>query len=293
MILAEPDALELVAVTTVGARARVRARVAASLLGLAGRHDVETCLGAERPVLRGAERFNGFGHEQSCVADADLAPISDEPAAERIVRAARERAGLEVVAIGPMTNLAQALALDPKLPRRLGGVTIMGGHVRTVRIGSHVCPPGIDYYLCSDPEAALVVLGAGLRTTLVTADVTLQVWLRDADVAALARAGPVARELARQVGFWKPVQHEIFPALGGELAPDNAAFLHDPLTVLALLDDEPLHFEQLGIVATLEKGVLRTHEVPAAADMGARMRVATGVDPGGATRAIVERLLAL
>jgi len=293
MILAEPGALELVAVTTVGARARVRARVAATLLGLAGRHDVETCVGAERPVLRGAARFHGFGHEESCVAEADPAPISDEPAAERIVRAAREREGLEVVAIGPMTNLAHALALDPKLPHRLGGVTIMGGHVRTVRIGRYVCPPGIDYNLCSDPEASLAVLGAGLRATLVTADVTLRVWLRDADVDALARAGPVQRELARQIGFWKPVQHEIFPALGGDLAPDNAAFLHDPLTVLALLDEEPLRFEEMGIVATLEKGVLRTHEVPAAAKMGALMRVATDVDAPSATRAILERLLKL
>ena len=281
------------AVTTVGARARVRAQVAASLLGLAGRHDVETCLGAERPLLRGAERFYDFGHEASCVAEADLAPISDEPAAERIVRAAREQAGLELVAIGPMTNLAQALALDPKLPDRLGGVTIMGGHVRTVRIGSYVCPPAIDYNLCSDPEATVAVLGAGWRTTLVTADVTLRVWLRDADVDALARAGPVPRELARQVGFWKPLQHEIFPALGGELAPDNAAFLHDPLTVLALLDDTPLHFEELGIVATLEEGVLRTREVPASGELGATMRVATDVDPDGAARAIVERLLTL
>ena len=178
MILAEPDVLELVAVTIVGAGAQLRARVAATLLGLAGRSDVETCVGAERPVLWGATRFHRFGHEETCVAKAEPAPISQEPAAERIVRAAREHAGLEIVAIGPMTNLAHALALDPKLPRRLGGVTIMGGHVRTVRIGSHVCPPGIDYNLCSDPEATLAVLGAGLRTTLVTADVTLSVWLR-------------------------------------------------------------------------------------------------------------------
>jgi len=293
VILAEPEVLELVAVTIVGPGAQVRARVAATLLGLAGRSDVETCVGAERPVLRGATRFHRFGHEEECVAKAEPAPISEEPAAERIVRAAQEHAGLEIITIGPLTNLAHALALDPNLPRRLGGVTIMGGHVRTVRIGSHVCPPGIDYNLCSDPEAALVVLGAGLRTTLVTADVTLRVWLRDADVDALARGGPVSRELARQVGLWKPVQHEIFPALGGDLAPDNAAFLHDPLTVLALLDEEPLRFEELRIVATLEKGVLRSHEVPAAAGIGAPMRVATDVDTPAATRAIVERLLRL
>lgn len=293
VILAEQGALELVAVTTVGRHGAVRARVAATLLGLAGRLEVETCIGAEAPLLRDSARFNWFDHEQRCVAAAPPAPISDEPAAERIVRAAREHPGLEIVAIGPLTNVARACALDPELPSRVGGVTIMGGHIREVRIGRHVCEPGVDYNLCSDPEAALAVLGAGFRTTLISADVTLQVWLRDADVAAMRMGGPLARELARQVDVWKPVQQRIFPAIGGDLDPDNAAFLHDPLTLLALVDESFLGFEDLRIVSTLERGVLRTHEVPASAGIGAPMRVATRVDSAAAARAIAARLLRL
>src|SRR5262245_43928441 len=119
LILAAPAALELVAVTTVGRGGAIRARVAASLLGLAGRRDVEVAIGAERPLLRSVERFNWFGHEERCVAAAPLAPISREPAPERIARAAREVAGLELVAVGPLTNVACALALDPELPRRV------------------------------------------------------------------------------------------------------------------------------------------------------------------------------
>ena len=151
----EPEAFELVAVTTVGRHGAVRARVAASLLGLAGRSDVETCIGAEAPLLRQTGHFNWFDHEADCVAEAPLAPISDEPAAERIVRASHEHPGLELVAIGPMTNLARALALDPTLRDRVGGVTIMGGHVREARIGGFVAPRGLDYNLCSDPEASV------------------------------------------------------------------------------------------------------------------------------------------
>jgi purine nucleosidase len=279
-----------VAVTTVGRGGAVRARVAAALLGLAGRFDVEVCVGAERPVLRGEERFNWFDHEARCVADTRPAQVSDEPAAERIVRAAREHPGLEVVLVGPMTNMARALALDPKLPRRVGPVTLMGGHVREVRIGRHVCEPGVDYNLCADPEATMAVLGAGFRTTLVTADVTLSTWLRDADVEGLERAGTLARELARQVRIWKPVQHRIFTGLGGDLEADNAAFLHDPLTVLALVDETPLGFEELRILPTIEGGVLRTLEVDPALEVGVPMRVATRVDTRAAEAAIVSRL---
>lgn len=277
--------------TTVGRGGGVRAACAASLLGLAGCSDVEVCIGAERPVLR-EHGYNWFDHEERCIAAGDRAPVSDEPAAERIVRAARERPGLEVLLLGPLTNMARALALDPELPGRLGGVTVMGGHVREARIGGFVCPPGIDYNLCSDPEAAVAVLGSGCPLTLVTADVTLATWLRDEDAARLAQAGPLGAELARQIAVWKPVQHDLFTRLGGDLAPDNAAFLHDPLTVLALVDDGPLGWETLAIVPTVEAGVLRTREAPAGTGLGTAMRVATRVDAPGARAAIVERLLA-
>lgn len=287
LALRAPAELELVAVTTVSARPRERAQVAASLLGLVGRRDVEVCVGCADGLTRPAERYNWFGHEERCIADAPAAPISEEPAPDRIVRAARERPGLEVVMIGPMTNLARALALDPELPSRVGGITLMGGHVRAAHLGSFVCPWGIDYNLCSDPEASMAVLGAGFRTTLVTADVTLETWLRGADLAAFETGNPLARELARQIRLWDPVQRRIFGEIGGELAPDNVAFLHDPLTVLALIDDAPLRFETLRILPTIERGILRTLESTA----GPEMRVATGVDADAARRAILERLL--
>jgi purine nucleosidase len=293
IVLASPE-LELVAVTTVARDVRVRARVAARLLALAGRAGVDVCAGESAPLLRPMETsFGWWGHEALCAGEEPLA-ISSEHGPERIVRAAREKPGLELVAVGPLTNLARALALDPELPRRVRGLTVMGGHVRRVAIGERVCEPGIDYNLCSDREASVAVLGAGFRTTLVTADVTLQTWLRASDLARLAAAGPVARALAGQVRLWTPVQHRIFvDSLGGTLAPDNAAFLHDPLTVLALVDERPLGFEKLRIVTTIEGGVLRTLEVDPEAGIGASMRVATRVDAEAARDRIVERLLRL
>ena len=290
LVLGARDTLDLLAVTTVSARPRVRAEIAASLLGLAGRDDVDVCVGEAAGLARPATAYNWFGHEERCVADAPRVAISDESAPERIVRAACEAPGLEILMLGPLTNLARALALDSQLPRRAGGVTIMGGHVREARIGSFVCPFGVDYNLCSDPEASVAVLTAGFRTTLVTADVTLQTWLTRADLAPLDAAGPLARELARQIRLWEPVQRRIFTEMGGTLAEDNVSFLHDPLTVLALADPAPLRFEDLRIEAAIESGTLRTREV--ADDAGRPMRVATAVHAEAAREAIVARLLA-
>jgi purine nucleosidase len=292
LILAVPDKLSLQAVTTVAGDTALRARIAASLLGLAGRLDVDVCIGETRPLLRSANNFGAFGHEADCVAETSrAAPVSDEPAPERIVRAARETEGLEIVLVGPLTNLARALALDPELPTRVAGITVMGGHIRKVRIGSFVCSPGVDHNLCSDPEATVAVLGAGFRTTLVTADVTLSTWLSKSHLAELRDAGPLGGELARQVDIWEPVQRRIFTELGGQVDADNAAYLHDPLTVLALFDDHSLEFEKLQIVTCIEAGVLRTREVDPSLSIGAAMRVATGVDARAASDQIASLLV--
>lgn len=289
--LAARDEIDLVALTTVAADTQGRARAAARMLGLAGRSDVEVHVGAEQALAR-ENAFVWREIETKGYPDGPDAPISDEPAPERIVRAANEIPELEIAAIGPMTNLARALAIDPELPRKVKRLIIMGGHVREVKIGDFVCAPGIDYNLCSDPAASVTVLGAGFETRLVTADVTLRCWLRSEDIERLERApGPIAPLIASLVRIWTPFQHKVFTALGGTLAPDNAAYLHDPLTLLSLVDESALRFERLRIVPTIEDGVLRTLEVDPSLGIGAEMEVATGVEPDAARDAVVERLL--
>jgi purine nucleosidase len=250
------------------------------------------CAGARDALVR-RERFVWREIETEGYPPGPDARLSDEPAAERIVRAARETPGLELVAIGPLTNLAHALALDPKLPSRVARLVVMGGHVRRVAIGERVCEPGIDYNLCSDPEASAMVLGAGFPARLVTADVTLETWLRESDLARLAAAAsPVTRALVPLIRLWTPWQQKIFvDQLGGTLAPDNVAFLHDPLTVLSLVDESALRFERLHIVPTIANGVFRTLEAPAGVGLGAAMDAATAVDAAAARDAIVARLV--
>jgi purine nucleosidase len=289
--LASPE-LRIVGVTCVAKIARRRAAAAARILGFAGRGDVPVFVGEDEAVLR-KERFVWREIEDRGLPDGPDAAVAAEPAPEAIVRLARELPGLELVAIGPLTNLARALALDPELPKRVAGLTVMGGHVRDVRIGRLRCKPGIDYNLCSDPEASVSVLGAGFATRLVTADVTLQTWLTRADLARLDAAGALPRALARLVRVWTPWQVEVFTGLGGDLDPENAAFLHDPLTIQALVDPAPLRFERLRIVPTIERGTLRTIEVAPDAGLGAEMEVATAVDARAAATSIVERLLRL
>lgn len=290
LALASPE-LELVAVTTVGQESRLRARVAKKLLLLADRGDVPVYAGCRVPVL-GGDGFNGFGHEGVGILEpGEEPPLEREHAVDALLRLFSSRRDLELVTIGPLTNVGVALMKEPDLAGRVRRVTAMGGHIRRVAYGGHEFAPGVDYNLCSDPHAAFVVLRAGMPLRLVTADVTLQTWLAEADVAAFeARDTPFHRALARSIRIWTPVQNRIFGDAGCDMSADNAAFLHDPLALACAFDESHCRFEDLEIEPAFDGPVFRTLERSAATERTRPMRCATAVDARRFRSYYVERV---
>jgi purine nucleosidase len=117
--------------------------------------------GCPTPLVAGAEDA-GFVHGADGFGDTGYLPASrraeDEHAVEAILRLSREHAGkLSLVALGPLTNLALALRLDPALPGRIARLVVMGGAVRgngnTERLAA-------EFNIGFDPEAAHVVFSA-------------------------------------------------------------------------------------------------------------------------------------
>ncbi len=292
LALASPE-LELVAITHVGRESRLRARVSRRLLELAGREEIPVYAGCRLPVL-GGEGFNWFGHEGVGILEPEREPaIEEEHAVSALARLLRAHDDLELVAVGPLTNLAVSLMLDPDLVARIRGLTLMGGHVRRAEYGGHVFEPGIDYNLCADPHAAYVVLRSGIPTRLVTADVTLQTWLTLADLDRLeARGTPFHDTLAEAIRVWTPLQKRIFGSAGCDIKDDNVAFLHDPLALACVYDESFCTFEELEIEPALEGRVLRTHERAGPTDATFRMRCATSVDAKGFRDYFMSRILA-
>jgi purine nucleosidase len=220
--------------------------------------------------------------------------VEEEHAVDAILRLAREHPGLEVVAIGPMTNLAVALMKDPDLASCIGRLTIMGGHLRKVEYGGCVFPFGIDYNLCSDPHASFRLLRSGISTRLVTADVTLRVWLREQDVRRIEQVGTRFHDaLARAIRIWAPVMNQLFGAVGARMEEDNLAFLHDPLTVAAAHDESFCAFEDIEVEPAIETGDLfRTVERAAPTEVSFPMRCATDVEASRFRDYFLERVCA-
>jgi purine nucleosidase len=102
-------------------------------------------------------------------------PVATEHAASALVRMASAAPGqLTLVCLGPLTNVAVALALDPALPDKLARLVIMGGAVHGKGNTAHLCA---EYNFYADPEAARVVLAcwqaAGRVFDLVDWEVTV------------------------------------------------------------------------------------------------------------------------
>jgi purine nucleosidase len=123
-------------------------------------------------------------------------PVESEHAALALVRVADESPGeLTLVAIGPLTNVALALNLDPELPRKYERLVVMGGAVRAT---GNMSRPSTEFNVMSDPEAAAIVLANWPGVSLVPWETTMRYLVSLERVSELmAGDGPRARFFRR------------------------------------------------------------------------------------------------
>jgi inosine-uridine nucleoside N-ribohydrolase len=147
--------------------------------------------GADSPLLRprGASPVHVHGEDGLGDIGVDrsrLSSVSSLPAAAAIVEFANAAAGeLRILALGPLTNLALALDVDPSIAGKISDVVIMGGAFGWYGRRGNVTPFA-EANIHNDPHAAARVLAAPWRVTMVGLDVTSRCVLPAAESARLA-----------------------------------------------------------------------------------------------------------
>lgn len=173
-------------------------RNALKLCEVAGRADIPVFAGAPAPLLHPSPDA-GYVHGQDGFGDVGFAPpmrqAEDEHAALAILRLSHEHAGrLVLVALGPLTNIALALKLDPTLPQRVARFVVMGG---AVTCHGNITPAA-EFNFYFDPEAAHITLQAFERYDLADWEATIAHGLPHREVDAwLAADSERARFYAR------------------------------------------------------------------------------------------------
>ncbi|WP_348789888.1 nucleoside hydrolase [Leifsonia sp. NPDC080035] len=214
---------------------------------------------------------------------APASPGSPE-AAVRIVELVRENPGeITIVAIGPLTNIATAIELEPRLPELVRDIVIMGGAFDV---------PGFlqELNFGIDPEAAHIVLTSRAPITLVPLDTTSQTLFTHADLDRLLEVeGPLAGYVVETTRPWID-----YAAAWRKI---DGCLLHDPLTVALLLDPELAEYEERIVDVELSGSLTRGRAIwwtPENLRLHVGLRLPDAVRPiRVATRVDNARLVAL
>jgi inosine-uridine nucleoside N-ribohydrolase len=267
MLAALHPALELVACTTVNGNVEVQYCTDNTLrvLDYIGRADIPVHEGLTRPLVRQdfpiprRERdLAGQIHGRELPIPATSLRKTGTGAVEFLIETYRQATDeIVLVPVAPLTNIAAALALDPKLVDRVPEVVIMGGGHEIGNV-----TPAAEFNIWGDPEAAAMVFAAGFRKlTLVPLDATHRALISKAHCARLEALGtPAGRAAAAFIGHRIEIHDRIQKMPVAGTAP-----VHDALCVGFLIDPSLVTSRRLHVAVethgtlTVGRTVIDTH----------------------------------
>lgn len=220
--------IEVKAITTVTGNVSVKytSENTLNLTRYLGFH-MPVAVGAWEPLKLHAElSYAESTHGKQGLGTVALPESRDEFAPENAVELIYHQAEaadgeLEILATGPLTNIAIALLLHPSLKKLIKHLWIMGGAV----IGGNVTPTA-EFNIWCDPEAARIVLRSGIPCTLVGLDVTTKAVLTKEDIRAMRSLQTKAGDVVADLLEFMDRRHE----KGGE-----DLLMHDALALAAAL----------------------------------------------------------
>lgn len=229
-----------------------------------GKGRIPVYRGASRPLVASYQDAahvhggNGLGGVELPAAPGNEEPLSGPEG--MIAMAERHEGELALVCVGPLTNLAIALSLRPRLTRQIAQVVVMGGAFFT---GGNITPHA-EFNIYVDPDAAQQVFAAPWRAiTAVGLDVTHQTTLSREIWAGIPREASGAAELMRDIGARTFTERQM-----------TGFYLHDPLALATALDPS-LVTGELSTVDVVTRGEARGKTT---ARPGGNVLVATQVE---------------
>ena len=242
LILGSPE-FDLLGVTTVFGNVDARVRQAQTVLKMAGCEGVPVAAGVGAPIsprlsMESAPADHGVaGHpvlaptrqyldgirpcQDGSALPADQLPAPDPRGAVTfLIDTIRANPGLTVCTVGAQTNLAVALAVEPRLVNDIGRVVAMAGHFNE---------PRPEWNIVCDPVAAALVANSGVETFYVGIDVTRKCVMTPEQLDRLFTADtPIAQNLSNATRMWQARCAE-------QGHPNRRPMLHDPLAVATIL----------------------------------------------------------
>ncbi|MQL90827.1 hypothetical protein Taro_023427 [Colocasia esculenta] len=250
--LGSPE-IEVVGLTTIygNVYTTLATRNALHLLEVAGRDDIPVAEGSHVTITKGTKlRIADFVHGTDGLGNQNFPspkgkPIEQSAAAFLVHQANLYPGEVTVVALGPLTNIALAIQLDPTFPTKIGQIVILGG---SFSVNGNV-NPAAEANIFGDPEAADIVFTSGADIVAVGINVTHQVVLTENDRNQLAKSnGRFAQYLCKILEVYFSYHRVAYSTQG--------VYLHDPTALLAAVDPSLLTYTE-GVVRVQTSGITR------------------------------------
>ena len=190
--IASPETIEVLAITTVAGNVPVEltSKNALKALELADRTRIPVYAGAARPLLRPlvtAEHVHGRTGFDGYDLPEPKTPLAAGFAPDAIVELVMSQPARTVTlcCLAPLTNIALAMAREPRLAAHLAGIVLMGGAMSEA--GNITASAEFNFYV--DPEAAARVFSSGAGITMIPLDCTHQALITGQRLQRLRNAG--------------------------------------------------------------------------------------------------------
>ncbi|MDX2159819.1 MAG: nucleoside hydrolase [bacterium] len=236
LALAHPTA-HLHAITTVTGNIGVDQviRNVMDTLAVMKRDDVPVFRGAALPLVAPWQHETVNVHGVDGFGDWAARPNSrrqpePEHAVLTLLRLADRFPGeLTLIALGPLTNIALAVRLDPAFPSKIRQLIWMGGAIYGY---GNTDPFTAEFNIHIDPEAAYIVLNAFPESTMIAWEIAMKhEWLwADFDLLAALKAAPAAKAFRGITAHWRKI--------GGQIPTVRGFVMPDPLAMAAALYPE-------------------------------------------------------
>jgi hypothetical protein len=189
-------------------------------------------------------------------------PLSDLTAPELLAATIdASQDDIVFVALGPLTNVAEAIALDPNLLDNVEMMYLMGG---AVDVGGNVlyANANAEFNIWADPTAAAIVFDTGVPITLVPLDAT-----NDVPVTPFLYQAVEAHRTYSAVSEFTAEYLEVTPLIGGMYHWDELAAVVATDESVVTLEERQLEIDEDGATVGVPAG--RTVRVAVAADVAA------------------------
>lgn len=236
--------LDLLGITVVAgnqtlAKTSVNALNVCQYLGI----DVPVCAGCSIPMVRQqqiiADNIHGKTGLDGPVFEPLTKQLDSRHAVQFIIETLMKSDGdVTLVPTGPLTNIAMAMRLEPKIVDKIYEIVLMGGSYQLGNV-----TPAAEFNIFADAEAAYVVFTSGRPIVMMGLDLTRQALCFPKIVERMRSIDNKAGKLfADLMQYFCMTQKKVFGWEGGPL--------HDPTTIAYLID--PSCIETKGMFSEVE-----------------------------------------